>query len=38
VGVLKSGGFLTVVMAHSVVAPGKKEEAGEKSGNNKNKR
>lgn len=32
------GGFLTVVMAHSVVAPGKKEEAGEKSGNNKNKR
>lgn len=32
------GGFLTVVMTHSVVAPGKKEEAGEKSGNNKNKR
>jgi len=26
------------VMTHSVVAPGKKEEAGEKSGNNKNKR
>ena len=32
------GGFLTVVMTHSVVAPNKKEEAGEKSGNNKNKR
>ena len=32
------GGFLTVAMTHSVVAPNKKEEAGEKSGNNKNKR
>ena len=32
------GGFLTVVMIHSVVTPNKKEEAGEESGNNKNKR
>ena len=32
------GGFLTVVMIYSVVKPDKKEEAGEESGNNKNKR
>ena len=31
-------GFLTVAMIHSVVNPDKKEEAGERSGNNKNKR
>lgn len=32
------GGFLTVAMIYSVVNPDKKEEAGEESGNNKNKR
>ena len=32
------GGFLTVAMIYSVVNPDKKEEAGEGSGNNKNKR